>query len=179
MRFNIKRTVFALVSVFILDVLGFVFFYLNFPAESDRFSIHDVDAVVVFTGGSNRIESVINLISDGLHVPTLITGVHPSVSEESLLKDLTERERGDVDIDYQAQTTRDNVDVTLKWMHKKNVNNLGLVTSHYHIPRSLMLFKQANYLDEVHVYPVIPSNASLPFLFREYHKFLLASVRVI
>lgn len=99
------------------------------------------EAIVVFTGTSMRLEGAARLLQNGAGKRLLISGVHPHITTEILSR----RSGIDpelfsccIDIDIQALDTRGNAVETAKWARKKDYNSLIVVTSAYHMPRSLL-----------------------------------------
>ena len=103
------------------------------------------DAIVALTGGSGlRIAAGVQLVSEGRGERLLISGVHPDVTKE----DLIDLAGGDpavwdccVDIGHTAETTLGNADETAAWAYENGYDELILVTSDYHMARSLLVLK--------------------------------------
>jgi uncharacterized SAM-binding protein YcdF (DUF218 family) len=99
------------------------------------------DAIVVLTGGELRLMAGARLLKDGRGARLLISGVNPQTSREDLrrLSGLSPRLFSSrVDIDYAAHTTSGNADETRTWVKSRGYTRLIVVTSSYHMPRSLM-----------------------------------------
>lgn len=98
------------------------------------------DAMVVLTGGTDRISDAVDLLADGMAGRLLITGVNPATSPESLARRLP-RIRGLVDccvtLGYQAFDTMGNAAETAAWVRANRFRSLIVVTSNYHMPRAL------------------------------------------
>ena len=103
------------------------------------------DGVVVFTGGSERIASAIDLIDEGAGGRLLISGVHPDATPAQIA-DLA---NGDpartaalfeccVDLGFEARTTIGNADEAAGWARANRFRSLILVTSDYHMPRAML-----------------------------------------
>jgi uncharacterized SAM-binding protein YcdF (DUF218 family) len=99
------------------------------------------DAIVVLTGGELRLLVGARLLKDGRGARLLISGVHPQTSREDLrrLSGLPQRLfSARVDVDYAAHTTSGNADETKAWVEARGYTRLIVVTSSYHMPRSLI-----------------------------------------
>src|SRR5262245_17316876 len=99
------------------------------------------DAIVVLTGGDLRLLAGARLLMDGRGSRLLISGVNPQTSREDLrrlsgLPPWLFSSR--VDIDYAAHTTSTNADETRAWVESRGYTKLIVVTSSYHMPRSLI-----------------------------------------
>lgn len=98
------------------------------------------DGIVALTGGSDRIADAMELLARGRGGRLLITGVNEKTTREELA-----RQRPDlrtyflccVDLDYRALNTIGNAEQTRLWARQNNFNSLLVVTSTYHMPRSL------------------------------------------
>jgi len=105
------------------------------------------DAIVALTGGSGlRIAEGVRLVSEGKGGHLLISGVHPDVTME----DLIALAGGDrevwaccVTIGHVAETTLGNADETAAWAYENGYDDLILVTSDYHMARSLLVLQDA------------------------------------
>lgn len=118
----------------------------------------EADGVVALTGGSGlRIAAGVDLVSSGKGARLLVSGVHPDVTM-SELADLAggSMETYDccVDIGYRAETTIGNADETAQWAAENGYDTLIIVTSDYHLPRSLLLLQAAMPDVELMPYPV-------------------------
>ena len=105
------------------------------------------DAVVALTGGSGlRIAAGVQLVAEGRGERLLISGVHPDVT----MQDLIDLAGGDaqvwgccVDIGHTAETTLGNADETAAWAYESGYDELVVVTSDYHMARSLLVLQDA------------------------------------
>lgn len=98
------------------------------------------DAIVVLTGGKLRLMTGARLLAEGRGARLLISGVNPHTSRADLkrLSGLSEQLfAARVDIDYAAHTTTGNAEETRAWAEAKGYTKLIVVTSSYHMPRSL------------------------------------------
>lgn len=98
------------------------------------------DAIVVLTGGDNRIVEGARLLVEGHGKRLLISGVNRRTRREDV-----ERISGldhkvftcCVDLGYEALDTVGNADETRTWANSNGYTSLIVVTSSYHMPRSL------------------------------------------
>lgn len=160
----------------LLISLGFGAYIIKLPMAFSHTGAVTNSGLVVLTGGSGRIGGALKQIELGYTGPILITGVHPSVTKNDLFagKQLQPAQLNRITLDYVAQTTRQNVLVAQEWARQQGISDAGLITSHYHMPRSVWLFQLfAPYL-KVEPMPVVPVQVSLGLLVREYLKLLVA-----
>lgn len=99
------------------------------------------DAIVVLTGGNQRIDQAVNLLETGTGRRLLISGVHPDTSA-ARIREMTRAPQSlfvcCVDIGYDAIDTVGNALETARWVKEHGYRDVLVVTSNYHMPRSLM-----------------------------------------
>ena len=148
------------------------------------------DAIVVLTGGSERLTTGLRLLAEDKAQRVFVSGVHPGVDAERLLQ-LAGRPddslQGRIEIGYGALDTRGNARETAAWMHQHGYHSLRLVTGGYHMPRSLLEFEEALPEAEVVPHPVFPDRVkqaswwmrpgTAALIIGEYNKYLLARLR--
>jgi uncharacterized SAM-binding protein YcdF (DUF218 family) len=103
------------------------------------------DGIVVLTGGTGlRIAEALRLLGAG-HAPrVLITGVNRDVTGEEVAARIggaPDLYACCVDFGYEALTTRGNAREAAGWAREHGYRSLLLVTSDFHTPRSLLLFR--------------------------------------
>ena len=149
------------------------------------------DGIVALTGGAQRIGDAIDLLAGGYGRRLLITGVNERTSRDEIARlNPSQRHWIDccVDLDYRARNTIGNAIETRRWMRAHRFNTVAVVTSNYHMPRTLVELDHALMGgDRVLPHPVIadgfdadgwwrhPGSARL--LASEYLKFLVAWLR--
>ncbi|MGE4350827.1 MAG: YdcF family protein [Bdellovibrionales bacterium] len=147
--------------------------------------IVSTDAIIVLTGGSERIDAGLSLLRAGKAKKLFVSGVYPSVTMKTLMnkknvpKDLMEC---CVVLGRSADNTIGNAYETRDFMAKEGYKTLRLVTSHYHMPRSLYLFDHMMPDVRIYLYPVSSdavalrswwrSPGTLSLLAYEYSKYL-------
>jgi len=140
-------------------VFGFLLF-ANHITRVDGKAPPRVDAIVVLTGGAQRIKAAGDLLEARLARRLLISGVNRVVKRSKLQRLLgvdAELFKCCVDVDYAAQNTRGNAIETRKWALKHQFESLIVVTSSYHMPRSLMELGRAMPAVDLVAYPVTPA----------------------
>lgn len=113
------------------------------------------DAIVALTGGSGkRIGAAIRLLETDGSRRLLVSGVHSSVDTRDLIKTAGGSEalfKCCIDIGHMASSTKENAIETAEWARKHGYKSIVLVTSDYHMPRSLLWFK--NQVPELQIVP--------------------------
>ena len=179
---------YTFVMVLPIWLIGFGLFVLY--VFSFRFaSLPATDAIVAWTGGEYRIQNAIRLLKEEHAHRLLISGINKSVSPALFLGDLTPEIRQKIDLGYQATTTKENAIETADWVYRNALRSVTLVTSFYHMPRSLLEFKHA--LPKTPVFPNViwPKDfdesvawihtRSAFHLFIEYHKFQVVKLQYL
>lgn len=103
------------------------------------------DAIVVLTGGRLRLEAGLDLLGAGRARKLFVSGVNPHVDRVELMR-VAGHPDGDLSrivIGHDADNTQGNARETAGWMRQEGYRSLRLVTSWYHIERSLLEFERA------------------------------------
>jgi uncharacterized SAM-binding protein YcdF (DUF218 family) len=169
--------------------VGLVRFADNIPKQVAD-SVTATDAIVVLTGGSERVATGLQLLAADKAQRALISGVHPGVAVSDLLRLVGASQQPietRVDAGYGARDTAGNAVETADWMHARGYRSLRLVTGNYHMPRSLFEFNCALPDARVVPHPVFPQvvhngawwsrPGTAALIISEYNKYLLASLR--
>jgi uncharacterized SAM-binding protein YcdF (DUF218 family) len=99
------------------------------------------DGIVALTGGSQRIGDAIDLLAQGYAERLLISGVNERTSREEIARlNPGQRRLFDccVDLDYRARNTIGNAIETRRWIEQNGFRSIIVVTSAYHMPRTLV-----------------------------------------
>lgn len=139
-------------------LLGFLVF-ANATTQPAQDAEPRAAAIVALTGGAQRIRVAGKLLANRQAGRLLITGVNRVVSRAELRRLLAidaQLFRCCVDIDYAAQNTRGNAIETRKWALKHDFDSLIVVTSSYHMPRSLTELGHILPAIELVAHPVVP-----------------------
>ncbi|WP_425407497.1 YdcF family protein [Hwanghaeella sp.] len=170
--------------------LGFVFFAVTLPQDPPDETV-STDAIVVFTGGSLRLEAGLRLLSAGKARKLFISGVHRGVDVEEL-KRVWKQAPETVDccivLGYEADDTSGNARESADWVNGEGYRSIRLVTADYHMPRSLIEFRMLAPEVTVIPHPVHPPHVKTSEWYKypgtalliagEYTKTLVAVVRV-
>ncbi len=178
----------AVAASILCVLLGAGFFrFLTVHQNSGNANERLADAIVVLTGGAARIETGLKLLRYRRGKRLLISGVNPATTLKQLVRSTkTPKRLFDccVDLGRVAKNTKGNAKEAASWAASHGFDSLILVTSSYHMPRSVLEFSNA--LPGVKLIPHVvhrPSarwwnNPQIFSLFAlEYSKFLLAWVR--
>lgn len=172
-----------------LWVGGFGWYYIAMPKTPlpNEASL-ETPVVVVLTGGQGRVEKGLKHLKANDNSVMFISGIGHDVSLHQLAEVLKENdasttaqiEIGDyprIVLGRAATDTAENASETTAWLHEHGYDSILLVTSYYHIPRSIMEFKHV--MPELNIIPspVVVKQAKglngLRLVALEYHKFIL------
>lgn len=171
-------------------IAGFVAFVDSVARYVPNGAEERADAIVALTGGEHRMIEAARLLNEGRGARLLISGVNKMTSREDLMrKSGLSRRLFDccVEIGYEAHDTAGNAQETRAWVDAHHYTRLIVVTSSYHMPRSLAELGRA--LPDVVLvpHPVVPRHftgerwwlkpGAMRLLVTEYLKFLPSAMR--
>lgn len=179
----------ALVA-FAVWLAGFGWFVVSSLMTAGGPALPPTDAIVVLTGGKQRLETGIALLAAGKAKKLFISGVNPQVDRALLLRVLGPAARQEeccIALGHQADNTFENAQETAGWMRAEGFASLRLVTSWYHMRRALLEFGRAMPDRTIFAHPVFASHVepeewwgrhgALLLVLAEYHKYLWAWLR--
>ena len=180
------RVLFLSAVLILTWVIGLLWFTTLLPQEvADRTS--ETDAIVVLTGGSDRLEEGLELLEAGRAEKLFVSGVYRGVEVRHLLDAFRQSQAGlecCIALGYEADNTSGNAAETATWLKQEGYASLRLVTAAYHMPRSLLEFRRMMPDVEIIPHPVFPKNfrqndwwrwpGSASLLMSEYNKYLIA-----
>ncbi|MGI9388068.1 MAG: YdcF family protein [Methyloligellaceae bacterium] len=138
-------------------VLGFLFFAHSINGTNIAVGKEQADGIVVLTGAQSRIAEALTLLAAGKGQRLLITGVYPATKRKALKK--IAPKHGPlfeccIDIDHIALNTIGNAKAVRDWATAKDFRSVIVVTSDYHMPRSLVELRRALPSLKLVAYPV-------------------------
>ena len=177
----------GLISFILLICLLVAVLFVDFVYKTFSFRVRDIspDAVVVLAGGKGRIEEGVRLYRQGKGERLFLVGVDPSVTKADLYKEETPEVRSSqqVYLEKVSRNTLENAIFARELIVKNNVRSLLLITSRYHMKRSLLIFRNILPRDiAIYPHPVVVKNSaeawwshggSLRLLFSEFYKYCL------
>ena len=190
LRWTLRAAMLACVACAALICGGFVWFIYHVPAEEVALT-RNADGIVVLTGGASRIADAIELLAAGRGKRLLISGVHRTTTTSEIAR-INPRYEGlvacCVDLDHSAINTVGNAIETRRWVKDRGFTSLIVVTSAYHMPRTMAELERQMPDTALVPFPVVtdklrnePWWASAPtarLIFSEYAKFVVAQLRM-
>jgi len=177
------------VILFGLWLIGLIVFAADIPSQVEDTTTH-TDAIVVLTGGSERLEAGLALLRQGLAHKLFVSGVYRGIDVAELLR-LARQKPDEVEccivVGHDADNTIGNAAETAQWMKQEGYHSLRLVTGNYHMRRSLSEFRHALPDATIIAHPVFPDAVkrdrwwlwpgTAHLIVSEYSKFLLGKLR--
>ena len=174
-------------GAWIVGLLAFVDTARSPPADPGR----PTDAVVVLTGGSERVATGFRLLIEGLSDRLFISGVFEDTRLSDLLATagLTDDSVSPdaVTLGRVARDTRGNAREVAAWVAANRIGSVRLVTANYHMPRALLELRTTLPSLAIVPHPVTPGMVRLEAWWRwpgtaslivtEYTKYLVALAR--
>jgi len=133
----------ACVITIALFIAGLVEFAAAIPHP--RLIPEAADAVVVLTGGENRVARAVDLVASGRGQRLLISGVNDHTSAAAIAEAVDQNQdvfRCCIDIDRRARNTVGNATEIARWVNQHGYRSLIVVTGAYHMPRALNELKR-------------------------------------
>ncbi|MCH9851924.1 MAG: YdcF family protein [Alphaproteobacteria bacterium] len=174
--------------------VGLWIFSANLPQPLEQENITRMvesraDTILVFTGGNNRLNTGFKLLKNNHANQLFISGVHRGVDVVSLIKNFSDANNPVlccVTLGYNADDTYGNAKESLSWIRANKYQRVILVTSSYHMPRSLYYLRKADFPLSIYSYPVLSEYADnnrwgdLPgtraLIISEYNKYLITVI---
>ncbi len=148
------------------------------------------DAIIVLTGGAQRVNKGLDLLSTGQAKKLFITGVNGHVNLQEILnlwkRPIIQQDSDDccIVLDHKARNTIQNAKETREWAQQEKIKTLRLVTSDYHMPRARLEFRERMPGIVILSWPVKAHEAKsempdfVRLAFGEYNKTLLTLIKV-
>lgn len=157
---RLLRLVFA---VLLAWLGGFLHFTRSLP-EPGPAPAEETDAIVVPTGGADRLDVGLKLLVEGKAKKLFVSGVDRATTAQALQQrsgSAPERFACCVVLGHAAEDTVGNAIETALWMKREKFTSLRLVTASYHMPRSLLLFRRTMPEMQIAPHPVFPGHVHL------------------
>ena len=169
-----KKSIFYLlllgICVWLGGMIGFGYTINHLKTDEKQ----KTDAIVVLTGGRNRISEAVELLNGGLAEKLLISGVAEETSLEALKKreDVNVTTSREIILDKKSTNTVENAIEAAAWVKKNQFHSIRLVTSNYHLPRSMAEFRANNRNLIILAHPVYSDRVERDW-WRSWHSFRL------
>lgn len=183
-----KKTVcYLIICLCIVWTAGFILFNrtINTYQTDNRTK---TDAIIALTGGRNRISAAVKLLNEEMAPRLLISGVQKDIPRKDIEKLNAVKLTGkpEIEIEDKSQNTVENAIEATDWIKRNNIRSIRLVTSNYHLPRSVQEFRALNKNLKIIIHPVYSEKVSAKWwknfgsfllVASEYNKFLFVYVK--
>jgi uncharacterized SAM-binding protein YcdF (DUF218 family) len=181
----------AILVVALIWLAGLLAFADRVQRETPPDPLPSADGIVALTGASDaRIKEAMDLLQAGKGQRVLVSGVNQEVTREQLRK-ITNPPASlydcCVDLGFDARSTKDNAHEITDWARNKSYRTLIVVTSDYHMPRSMLEIHGAMPEATLIPYPIETptldsqhwwrTTGGVSFMTLEYCKYLAVLVR--
>ncbi len=187
----LRRLIMSCIILIAIWAYGLTAFIGGIPREVTN-PDKETDGIIILTGGINRLDTAIKLLNNNKAQKLLVSGVGKDANLASLLilsgnlPDDISNLLGRIDLGYEAASTKGNAEEAAKWVKENNYKSIRLVTSNYHLKRSVIEFEKVMPDVELVEHPVISSSLELDkwwqhggtkkLLVSEYNKYLVAKI---
>jgi uncharacterized SAM-binding protein YcdF (DUF218 family) len=169
------RTLFALSAGYAASL---ALFATQLPAAAADSPRGPADAIVVLTGGADRVDTAMRLLAEDVAPVLLVTGAHPDTDLAATLRragaDPALADR--VVLGHRARSTRGNAAEAAAFAAARGARRLVIVTSSYHMPRALAELARALPGAVLQPHPVAPPGGTPVALVVSEHAKWLAVV---
>ena len=160
-----KLALYTVLLIVVFIIYGFVTFLEQIRYNKVIFN-YQADGIAVLTGGKGRISLGLELFNSNRNLRMIISGVDKKVSDKRIIPKSLQN-KSNITIDKASQSTYQNAKVINKWVSNYKLENVTIITSYYHMPRSMILIKSLTPNTNFHAYPV-KKNRSNKFSLKEY-----------
>lgn len=181
--FGLRRKILSsFVIIFLIWAVGLFWFYSQIPTRESSIAENAADAIIVLTGDKGRLEYGCELLAARKASVLFISGAGEKVSVADVLRTIPENTRKQIKntqikLGHEAENTIGNAQEIKIWLDQEKFSNIILVTSSYHIPRSMLEIKNVTPNTTIIPAPFIDNDNEL--IFSEYHKYIASKLRHI
>ena len=166
---------FALTTITLLQTTYTLHIFLQYN------SLKPADAVLVFAGDFNRIQSGYNLVNEGYADSLIVSPLTPEILEE-YNKRFNLRRTVTIILEDHATSTFENALYTDKFVEANKFRNVILVTSDYHMPRSYFIMRLLTshgvQIQRYSVYEINESRSGWQRLIRKWRLLLFEMIKL-
>jgi uncharacterized SAM-binding protein YcdF (DUF218 family) len=155
---------------------GFVAFVHNLDRYREAGDPPRAQGIVALTGGSQRVADAIDLLSRGFGDRLLISGVNERTTRSQIARlNPGQKDWLDccVDLDHRARNTIGNAIETRRWVTDQGFEAIIVVTSNYHMPRTMLELDNAMPEVAKHPHAVSPTDMDVSLWWRDIATFRL------
>ena len=147
-----KLALYISLLIILFLIYGFVIFLKKIHYNQASFN-YQTDGIAVLTGGKGRINLGLELFNKNRNLRLIISGVDKKVSDKSIIPNNL-KNKSSITIDKISESTYENAKIINQWTSKYKLQNVTIITSYYHMPRSMMLIQSLTPAINFYAYPV-------------------------
>ena len=188
-----KKIYYLFLIFIVLWGIGFFIFIKNIPQHPSE-NLEKTAALIVVTGGPNRLSTALSLLEKGYSPSLFISGIKSTAYDLKPFSVFSAENYQKIFFGFRAKTTVGNALESQQWIRKNNIQSIRLITSAVHTQRCLLEFRRLLPDFKIIIHPVFATsqahsdlifpNFSLrdilmnfktfTFVHREYFKYILA-----
>ena len=147
-----KPALYAFLLFIFFTSYSFIIFLEKIEYEEVIYN-NSSDGIAVLTGGKGRISLGLELFKSDGNLKLIISGVDKKVSDKSIIPDNL-RNKANITIDKDSESTYQNAKVINNWIAQNKLKNVTIISSYYHMPRSMLLIQAITPSINFYAYPV-------------------------
>lgn len=182
--YNVMRFSFIILLGGVMWFIGLILFTRLIPFAPVN-NPHHTNGIVIFTGEGSRLKEALSLFEQKKADYLLISGVNPSCNLPQMIQQRPDKSF--ITLGYSALDTSGNAVETAVWARSHPIKSLRLITSNYHMPRSLFELNRMLPGVKIVAHPVIGKRfnqkkwwldgITLGIVIQEYNKFIFSILR--
>lgn len=171
---------------------GGLFVFASWVNRTPQDTATVTQALIVLTGGTERVAAAVELLKQGMAERLFISGVNKKVDWVLLaqtINELPEQLSDRITLGHVACNTRQNALESKNWLERNSFKTARLVTASYHMPRSLSEFNDVMPDMTIIPHPIFPHTVkhdewwkwpgTFMLITSEYVKFIVVGVKHI
>lgn len=183
---GLRAAIVIVLAVGIAWTGGLVWFGAGMPSQAAEPNPR-TDAIIVLTGGAERLAEGGRLLTSGSAGWLFVSGVNLGVAKPTVLQIAGIKQPrliGSVILGYRARNTKQNAQETARWLKARGFSSIRLVTANYHMRRAVLEFRRVLPRARIVTHPVFPqpvnpgpwwqNMTALSVVAGEYNKYLAA-----
>ncbi len=166
-------------AVFLAWAFGFAWFFATLPAPAGDIK---TDAVIVPTGAAGRIQRGLEVLDKGWAERMLVSGVDLEVRPDEFAAEFDvsgRRMNCCVELGFAAVDTRGNAEEIAKWVEKRGISSIRLVTSDWHMRRVAGELSRTLPSMVTVVPDAVRTEPNFGVLLLEYHKLVVSRLTAL
>jgi len=166
-------------AIFLAWAFGFVWFFATLPTPAGDIK---TDAVIVPTGAAGRIQRGLEVLDNGWADRMLVSGVDLEVRPDEFAAEFgVSRRRMNccVELGFAAVDTRGNAEEIAKWVEKRGISSIRLVTSDWHMRRVAGELSRTLPSTVTVVPDAVRTEPNFGVLLLEYHKLVVSRLTAL